>query len=136
MPAPRKGPFAAQDHFHAFGVGRHRAVSVCRGTLPAKLTAQWSLSNGTTMAASITALEAKTRFGQLLDRVSRGEEVIVTRHDKPVARIVPVGRPAREEVRAAVAGLRELRRAIAMRSKDQPALTAAEVRSMIEEGRR
>ncbi|MDE0459973.1 MAG: type II toxin-antitoxin system prevent-host-death family antitoxin [Chromatiales bacterium] len=88
------------------------------------------------MAASITALEAKTRFGQLLDRVSRGEEVIVTRHDKPVARIVPVGRPAREEVRAAVAGLRELRRAIAMRSKDQPALTAAEVRSMIEEGRR
>ena len=88
------------------------------------------------MAGSITALDAKTRFGQLLDRVSRGEEVIVTRHDKPVARIVPVGRPAQEEVRAAVAGLRELRRAIAMRTGGQPALTAAEIRSMIEEGRR
>ena len=88
------------------------------------------------MAGSITALDAKTRFGQLLDRVSRGEEVIVTRHDKPVARIVPVGRPAQEEVRAAVAGLRELRRAIAMRTRGQPALTAAEIRSMVEEGRR
>ena len=88
------------------------------------------------MNASITALEAKTRFGQLLDRVSRGEEVVVTRHAKPVARIVPVGRPAREEVRAAVAGLRKLRGAIAMRSKGQPALTAAEIRSMIQEGRR
>ena len=88
------------------------------------------------MAASITALEAKTRFGQLLDRVSRGEEVVVTRHDKPVARIVPVDRPAREEVRAAVAGLRELRRAIAMRREDQPALTADEIKSLVEEGRR
>ena len=88
------------------------------------------------MAASITALEAKTRFGQLLDRVSRGEEVVVTRHDKPVARIVPVDRPAREEVRAAVAGLRELRRAIAGRRKHQPALEIAEIRSLIEEGRR
>ena len=88
------------------------------------------------MAASITALEAKTCFGQLLNRVSRGEEIVVTRHDKPVARITPVDRPAQEEVRAAIAGLRELRRVIAIRCKDQPALTAAESKSMIEEGRR
>ena len=88
------------------------------------------------MAASVTALEAKTRFGQLLDRVARGEEVVVTRHDKPVARIVPVGRPSREEVRAAAEALRELRRAIAMRRGDQPALTADDIKSLIEEGRR
>ena len=88
------------------------------------------------MAASVTAREAKTHFGKLLDRVSRGEEVIVTRHDKPVARIVPAGRPARAEVRAAVEGLRELRRAIAMRRGDQPALTDDEIKSLVEEGRR
>ncbi len=88
------------------------------------------------MVASITALEAKTHFGKLLDRVSRGEEVIVTRHDKPVARIVPAGRPARAEVRAAVEGLRELRRAIAMRRGDQPPLTDDEIKSLVEEGRR
>ena len=88
------------------------------------------------MVASITALEAKTRFGQLLDRVARGEEVVVTRHDKPVARILPAGRPAREEVRAAAEGLRELRRAIAMRRGDQPPLTADDIKSLVEEGRR
>ena len=88
------------------------------------------------MVASITALEAQTRFGQLLDRVSRGEEVVVTRHDKPVARILPAGRPAREEVCTATEGLRELRRAIAMRRGDQPALTADDIKSLAEEGRR
>ena len=88
------------------------------------------------MAASVTALEAKTRFGQLLDRVSRGEEVVVTRHDKPVARIVPAGRPARQELRAAAEGLRELRRAIAMRRGDQPPVADDDIKSLIEEGRR
>ena len=88
------------------------------------------------IAACVTALEAKTRFGQILDRVSRGEEVIVTRHDKPVARIVPAGRPAREEVRAAAEDLRELRRAIEARRGEQPALTADDIKSLIEEGRR
>ena len=88
------------------------------------------------MVASVTALEAKTRFGQLLDRVVQGEEVVVTRHDKPVARILPAGRPAREEVRAAAKGLRELRQAITMRREDRPALTADDIKSLVEEGRR
>ena len=88
------------------------------------------------MASRVTALEAKTRFGRLLDRVAKGEEVVVTRHDKPVARLVPAGRPARDEVRAAVAGLRELRWEIAARREPDPALTTAEIKSLIEEGRR
>ena len=79
----------------------------------------------TVMASRVTALEAKTRFGRLLDRVAQGEEIVVTRHDKPVARIIP-----------AVAGLRELRRAIAMRREPDPALTNAEIKSLIEDGRR
>ena len=48
----------------------------------------------------------------------------------------PATHPTREEVRAAVAGLRELSRAVAMRREDQPALTADEIKSLIEEGRR
>ena len=88
------------------------------------------------MPASVTALEAKTRFGRLLDRVSRGEEIVVTRHDKPVARLVPEGSPNRREVRASVAGLRDLRRAIAARRRGKPRLTAARIRSLIDEGRR
>jgi prevent-host-death family protein len=33
--------------------------------------------------------EAKNRLGQLLDLVERGEEIIITRHGKAVARLVP-----------------------------------------------
>jgi len=37
----------------------------------------------------IGAFEAKNTFGALLDRVERGEEIVITRHGKPVARLVP-----------------------------------------------
>ena len=37
----------------------------------------------------IGAFEAKNTFGTLLDRVQRGEEIIITRHGEPVARLIP-----------------------------------------------
>ncbi len=37
----------------------------------------------------IGAFEAKNTLGALLDRVEHGEEIIITRHGKPVARLVP-----------------------------------------------
>lgn len=37
----------------------------------------------------VGAFEAKNTLGSLLDRVERGEEVVITRHGKPVARLVP-----------------------------------------------
>lgn len=43
--------------------------------------------------AAVTAFAAKTRFGELLERVAAGEEIVITRHDKPVARIVREGAP-------------------------------------------
>jgi prevent-host-death family protein len=84
--------------------------------------------------ATVTAFEAKTRFGELLERVSRGEEVVITRHDKPVARLVPEGAQRADEVRRSVDGLRELQQRIRRRSKAR--LTDREVRSAIEHGRR
>ena len=42
----------------------------------------------------IGAFEAKNTLGTLLDRVERGEEIIITRHGKPVARLVPNTRGA------------------------------------------
>ena len=39
---------------------------------------------------TIGAYDAKTRLPQLLDRVARGESLTITRHGKPVARLVPV----------------------------------------------
>ena len=37
---------------------------------------------------TVGAFEAKTKLSELLDRVERGEEVVITRHGKPVARLV------------------------------------------------
>ena len=84
--------------------------------------------------ATVTALEAKTRFGELLDRVARGEEIVITRHERPVARIIPEGRPALSEVRQAVSELQALRQEMAHRRGFKP-LTDKEIRDAIAEGR-
>lgn len=86
--------------------------------------------------SSITAFEAKTRFGRLLARVARGEEVIITKHDKPVARLVPEGGRNLRAIQKSIESLRVLRRQIAARNKGKAELTAAEIKSWIEEGRR
>lgn len=83
--------------------------------------------------AKVTAFEAKTRFGELLERVARGEEVVITRHDKPVARLIPEGAARSDEVRRGVQGLRALQQQIRKRSKSK--LSDAEVRAAIDDGR-
>ena len=47
----------------------------------------------------LTAVEAKVRFGAVLEAVERGEEIVVTRNGKRIARIVPANEPgmSREE---------------------------------------
>jgi prevent-host-death family protein len=86
--------------------------------------------------ASVTAFEAKTRFGKLLERVARGEEIVITRHEKPIARIVPEGPRNLDKVRNAVAGLRDLRARIGVRLGKKAKLSSAQIKSLIEEGRR
>jgi prevent-host-death family protein len=82
---------------------------------------------------TVTAFEAKTRFGELLERVAKGEEVVITRHDKPVARLVPEGAQRHDDVRRSVQGLRELQQQIGRRSKAK--LSDREVRAAIDQGR-
>ena len=84
--------------------------------------------------ATITAFDAKTRFGELLDRVAMGEEIVITRHDKPVARIVPEGRKSRLEIVAAIDTLNALRSRILGRG--DKALSDAQAKAAISEGRR
>lgn len=38
---------------------------------------------------TIGLFEAKTHLSELVSRAERGDEVIITRHNRPVARIVP-----------------------------------------------
>ena len=58
---------------------------------------------------SIGAYEAKTHLPRLLDRVARGESLIITRHGHPVARLVPVENDARDHARQAARRILERR---------------------------
>jgi len=46
----------------------------------------------------VGAFEAKNTLGALLDRVEQGEEVVITRHGKPVARLAPCTTTVDQEV--------------------------------------
>ncbi|HLJ64221.1 MAG TPA: type II toxin-antitoxin system prevent-host-death family antitoxin [Stellaceae bacterium] len=77
----------------------------------------------------IGAFEAKSRLGQLLDRVEAGEEVVITRRGKVVARLVPPGMAFdRERARRAVARIRERRKGVT--------LGGLSIEDLINEGRR
>src|SRR6516165_4236222 len=76
----------------------------------------------------IGAFEAKNRLGALLDRVERGEEIVITRRGKPVAKLVPAGLSFdRESARRAVAGLLEASRGVT--------LGGLKIKDLIDEGR-
>jgi prevent-host-death family protein len=84
--------------------------------------------------ATISAFEAKTRFGDLLDRVSRGEEIVITRHEKRVARLIPEGSPSLNQIVEAAAELDALR-AEMKKLRPRKAISAKEIRRAIAEGR-
>ena len=47
-------------------------------------------------ATAVGLFEAKTHLSEYVARAEKGEEVIITRHNKPVAKIVPISSvPAR-----------------------------------------
>jgi prevent-host-death family protein len=56
---------------------------------------------------TVGLFEAKTHLSALVARAERGEEVVITRHNKPVAKLVPVGagQPDAAARRAAVEAL-------------------------------
>ena len=83
--------------------------------------------------ATIGAYDAKARLSELLDRVARGEQIVITRHGKPVARLVPEGGHDRAAAHAAVARLVALGEEI---RKHGVNLTDEEIRALRDEGRR
>jgi prevent-host-death family protein len=74
--------------------------------------------------------QAKTHFSQLLERVAKGEEITITKHDRPVARLVPAEGPSRERVAAIFRQMDALRRSLP-KSKDK-----ASLKDLIDHGRR
>jgi prevent-host-death family protein len=84
-------------------------------------------------ALSVGAYDAKTRLSELLDRVERGEQIVITRHGRPIARLVPEGGHNVADALAAVEELTKLRKELAARGVH---ITQADIRAMRDEGRR
>ena len=81
----------------------------------------------------VGAFEAKNTLGSLLDLVQQGEEVVITRHGKPVAKLVAAVKPHdREEARNAI----ERIRARADEVRNSNPVTLDEILSWRDEGRR
>jgi len=84
----------------------------------------------------VGAFEAKNTLGTLLDRVERGEEIVITRHGKPVARLVPnSGYTDQNKARAAFERLRERARQLAKENPGRPAFDWEEIKKLRDEGR-
>jgi prevent-host-death family protein len=66
---------------------------------------------------SVGTSEAKSRFGAVLDRVAHGEEIVITRRGKSVAKLVPAEPDFhRASAHRAVAGLLEVSRGVILGS--------------------
>jgi prevent-host-death family protein len=59
---------------------------------------------------TVGAFEAKTHLSSLLDRVVAGEDVLITKHGKPVARLVKAEQIDQQRVDEAVAALKRMRK--------------------------
>ena len=81
--------------------------------------------------ASVGAFEAKNKLSALLDRAEKGEEIVITRHGKEVARLVPP-RPQYDPERARAAARRIRERA----KRATLGLTLEEILAWRDEGRR
>jgi prevent-host-death family protein len=76
----------------------------------------------------VGAFEAKNKLGQLLDLAEKGEEIIITRHGKQVARLMPIKKPFdREAARRAAEEIRKMRKGIS--------IDDATIKEFINEGR-
>jgi len=77
---------------------------------------------------SIGSYEAKTHLPSLLERVAKGEQITITRHGVPIARLMPIEPQSAGDLQAVIAQLRQFRKG---RKRGRLSL-----RKMIEEGRR
>jgi prevent-host-death family protein len=82
------------------------------------------------MAQQIGAFEAKTHFSRILDKAENGEDFIITKRGKPVAKIIPFEKEPEMTRSEAIEKLKEMRKLY----RGKPG--SFNIRSAIEEGRR
>ena len=77
---------------------------------------------------TIGAFEAKNRLSELLDAAENGEEIMITKHGRPVAKLVPVETFDRAKAREAAEWL--------IHTRKQRSLGGLSITDMIKEGRK
>jgi prevent-host-death family protein len=78
---------------------------------------------------TVGAYEARTHLAELLEKVEAGEQITITRHGTPVARLVPVTKKATASQRAAaVARIQKLGQRLSLRG--------LKMKDLISEGRK
>ncbi len=80
----------------------------------------------------VQASLAKTHFSELLDEVERGATIVILRHGRPIARIVPDPEERVRRRKEAIANIRKLGDEI--RARNGGGLTIEEIISSIHEG--
>ena len=68
----------------------------------------------------VQASEAKTHLPQLLDDVERGETIVITRHGRAIARIVPEVDLRQAEIDRAIAKIKAFRERTGKLTVDEP----------------
>ena len=63
----------------------------------------------------VGAYEAKTHLSQLLERTQKGEHFVITKHGRPVAKLVPVSRTDGDAVRRTITNIRSFRETLRKR---------------------
>ncbi|OGF61613.1 MAG: antitoxin [Candidatus Fischerbacteria bacterium RBG_13_37_8] len=56
------------------------------------------------MATKVNIHEAKTQFSRLIARMSNGEEIIITKAGKPIARLVPITKKPKDRIPGSAKG--------------------------------
>ncbi len=62
----------------------------------------------------VGAFEAKTKLSALLDKVSHGEEVLITKHGKAIARLVPAAQLDKVRLNKTIDALFTLRKEVTL----------------------
>ena len=79
---------------------------------------------------NIGVFEAKKRLSELLDRAAAGEDVVITKHGRPYARLGPASRARpQEEIQALMERVQRRRRAL-------PKTSWSELKQDRDDGRR
>ncbi|MGH8246880.1 MAG: type II toxin-antitoxin system Phd/YefM family antitoxin [Gammaproteobacteria bacterium] len=85
------------------------------------------------LQTTVGSYEAKTKLPELLERAASGEEITITKHDQPIAKLVPATRPSHADLEGLFLQMDEIRSRSVLNPPGKEKLT---IKQLIDEGRK